>query len=135
MPWILFKARGKTLQSKIAPAWKLFGCGPPFVDSQAIRRLVRSGKYEFSKHAERERQADQITVAKFEEALTQSEIIEEYPDDPRGPSCLALGFAGRKPIHAVCAVKTDPDEVLIITVYDPSKRPEKWTEDYRGRKE
>ena len=105
------------------------------MDSQAIRRLVRSGKYEFSKHAERERQADQITVAEFEEALTQSEIIEEYPDDPRGPSCLALGFAGRKPIHAVCAVKTDPDEVLIITVYDPSKRAEKWTEDYRKRKE
>ena len=105
------------------------------MDNQTIRHLVRSGKYEFSKHAERERQADQITVTAFEEALTQCEIIEEYPDDPRGPSCLALGFAGRRAIHAVCAVKADPDEVLIITVYDPSKRPEKWTEDYRNRKE
>ncbi len=105
------------------------------MDSQAIRRLIRSGKYEFSKHAERERQADQITVTEFEEALTQGEIIEEYPDDPRGPSYLALGFAGRRPIHAVCAVKADPDEILIITVYDPSKRPAKWMEDYRSRKE
>ncbi|MBI2359045.1 MAG: DUF4258 domain-containing protein [Deltaproteobacteria bacterium] len=105
------------------------------MDSQIIRHLVRSGKYEFSKHAERERQADQITIMEFEEALIRCDMIEEYPDDPRGPSCLALGFAGRRPIHAVCAVKVDPDEVLIITVYDPSKRPEKWTEDYRGRKE
>lgn len=105
------------------------------MDSQTIRSLVRSGKYEFSKHAERERQADQITVMEFEEALIQCDIIEEYPDDPRGPSCLALGLSGRRPIHAVCAIKAGPDEVLIITVYDPSKRPEKWTEDYRSRKE
>ncbi len=63
------------------------------------------------------------------------EIIEEYPTDPRGPSCLTVGFSGRRPIHAVCALKSDPEEVLIITVYDPSKRPEKWTEDYRKRKE
>ncbi|MFQ5683962.1 MAG: DUF4258 domain-containing protein [Candidatus Binatia bacterium] len=105
------------------------------MDSQTIRHLVRSGKYEFSKHAERERQADQISVMELEEALTQCEIIEEYPDDPRGPSCLVFGFAARRPIHTVCAIKADPDEVLIITVYDPSKRSEKWTEDYRSRKE
>ena len=105
------------------------------MDSKAIRNLVRAGKYEFSKHAERERQADKITVVELEEALTQNEIIEEYGDDPRGPSCLVLGFSGNRPIHAVCALKTDPDEVLIITVYDPSKRPEKWTEGYRKRRE
>ena len=62
-------------------------------------------------------------------------MIEEYPNDPRGPSCLVLGFAGKRPIHSVCAVKTDPEEVLIVTVYDPSKRPEKWTADYRRRTE
>ena len=105
------------------------------MDNQTIRHLVRAGKYEFSKHAEREREADKITVIELEEALTRCEIIEEYPNDPRGPSCLALGFRGERPIHAVCAVKADPDEVLIITVYDPSRRPEKWTEDYRRRKE
>jgi hypothetical protein len=105
------------------------------VNGQTIRNLVREGKYEFSKHAEREREADKITVMELEEALNQCEIIEEYPDDPRGPSWLALGFSEKRPIHAVCAVKADPDEVLIITVYDPSKRPEKWTEDYRKRKE
>lgn len=105
------------------------------MDSQAIRDLVQGGRYEFSKHAERERQADKITVMELERALTQCEVIEEYPDDPRGPSCLVLGFFENRPIHAVCAVKADPGEVLIITVYDPSKRPEKWTENYRRRKE
>ena len=105
------------------------------MDSQIIQNFVRSGQYEFSKHAEREREADKITVMELEEALTQCEIIESYPEDPRGPSCLALGFSSNRPIHAVCAVKTEPDEVLIITVYDPSRRPEKWTADFRRRKE
>ena len=105
------------------------------MDDQRIRGLIRSGHYEFSKHAEREREADEITMAEFEEALAQCETIEEYPYDPRGPSLLALGFSGKRPIHAVCALKTDPSEVLIITVYDPSRRPEKWTENYRRRKE
>ena len=105
------------------------------MDAQTIQGLVGSEKYEFSKHAEREREADKITVEELEEALVNCETIEEYPDDPRGPSCLVLGFSGKRPIHAVCALKTDPDEVLIITIYDPSKRPEKWTADYRKRKE
>jgi len=105
------------------------------VDAQRIRDLVGAGKYEFSKHAEREREADQITVEELEEALSDCDMIEEYANDPRGPSCLVLGFAGKRPIHSVCAVKSDPDEVLIITVYDPSKRPEKWTADYRRRME
>jgi Domain of unknown function (DUF4258) len=105
------------------------------VDDQTIRELIRSGRYEFSKHAEREREADEITMAEFEEALVQCETIEDYPNDPRGPSSLVLGFCGNRPVHAVCALKTDPSEVLIITLYDPSRRPEKWTENYRRRKE
>ena len=105
------------------------------MDAQSIRDLVGAGEYEFSKHAEREREADQITVGELEEALSDCDMIEEYPNDPRGPSCLVLGFAGKRPIHSVCAVKTDPEEVLIVTVYDPSKRPEKWTADYRRRTE
>jgi hypothetical protein len=105
------------------------------VNAQTIRDLVRAGKYGFSKHAEREREADQITVEEFEEALARCDTIEDYPDDPRGASCLVLGFSYKRPIHAVCAVKSAPNEVLIITVYDPSKRPEKWTGDYRNRKD
>ena len=104
------------------------------MDIQSIRRLVSQGKYEFSKHAERERELDMIYVWEFEDALSDCEIIENYPDDPRGASCLVLGFCREKPVHAVCAIKTNPEELLLITVYDPSKRPEKWTKDYRKRR-
>jgi hypothetical protein len=102
--------------------------------AEKIRRLVSEGRYEFSKHAEREREADKITVGELEQALMRCEVIEDYPDDPRGPSSLVLGFAGERPVHAVCAVRDDPEELLLVTVYDPSKRSERWTDDYRGRR-
>jgi len=72
-----------------------------------------------------------IYVWELEDALNNCEIIENYHDDSRGASCLVLGFCGAKSVHAVCTIKTDPEELLLITVYDPSKRPEKWTEHYK----
>jgi len=57
-----------------------------------------------------------IYVREMEDALNICEIIENYPDDPRGKSCLVLGFSGEKPIHAVCTIKTDPEELLLITL-------------------
>jgi hypothetical protein len=96
--------------------------------------LVAEGKYTFSKHAEREREADMILVRELEEALRTCEIIEDYPDDPRGASCLVLGLADQRPLHAVCALKHDPEEMFLITVYDPTKRPEQWTDQYRRRR-
>ncbi|MBM4256043.1 MAG: DUF4258 domain-containing protein [Deltaproteobacteria bacterium] len=102
--------------------------------AETIRALIRAGKYEFSIHAEKERQADKITLEELEEALSSCKVIEDYPTDPRGASCLVLGFAGERPVHAVCAIKHDPEEVLFITIYDPSKRPEKWSDNYQRRR-
>jgi len=105
------------------------------VDVRTIRNLVGKGNYEFSIHAEKERQADRITVLELEVALANCDLVEDYPDDPRGPSCLVLGFFNDRPIHVVCAIKESPQEVLLITVYDPSKRPDKWTDRYRKRRD
>jgi hypothetical protein len=104
------------------------------LDQNKIRDLVFQGKYEFTKHAERERELDMISMGELENALRTCEIIEDYPDDPRGASCLVLGFWRSKHIHVVCTIKTDPEELLLITVYDPSKRPDKWTNNYRTRR-
>ncbi|PTL36645.1 hypothetical protein CLG94_02900 [Candidatus Methylomirabilis limnetica] len=104
------------------------------MDVGTIHRLVAEGRYEFSKHAEREREADMISTTELEEALKRCDIIENYPDDPRWPSCLVLGFSGQRPIHAVCSVKRDPEELFLITVYDPSKRPEHWMDRYKRRR-
>jgi Domain of unknown function (DUF4258) len=100
-----------------------------------IRRLARQGKYTFSIHAERERQADQLSTDELEKALGSCELVEDYPDDPRGASCLVVGFAAGRPVHAVCALKQFPEEVFLITVYDPSRRPETWVDNSHRRRE
>lgn len=60
------------------------------------------------------------------------ELVEDYPDDPRGHSCLFLGYGEEgRPVHVVCAPK---DEYLaIITAYLPD--PDEWTADWSSRKE
>lgn len=51
--------------------------------------------------------------------LLEAEILEDYPDDPRGPSALLLGYsADGRPLHAVCALDAN-GILLIITVYEP----------------
>lgn len=86
------------------------------VTTQDIRALVRRGRCTHSLHAERQRQEARITVAELETALVGGEIIEEDLNDPRGVSYLVLGFAGIRPIHAVCTVKDRPREVILLTV-------------------
>ena len=96
------------------------------VRSAAVRRIL------FLPHAIRQMsRADRmITAADVEAVLLRGEIIEEYPADVRGPSCLMLGSAiDGGPVHVVCAPK---DEYLaIITAYRPD--PAQWTADFRTR--
>ena len=107
------------------------------MDLKEIQRLIRGGKYEFSFHAQQERLEENLDIQEIEEAVvSQGEILEEYPDDPRGESCLVLGFARAHPIHVVLgwtARKRNDQKVLrVITVYSPTLP--KWTDPRtRGR--
>jgi hypothetical protein len=84
-----------------------------------IRTEVESQAYQISIHADDERIADGLTLLQVETALMHCEIIEAYPDDPRGESCLALGFVHGKAIHVVCG-KNRAGHMVLITVYIPS---------------
>lgn len=87
------------------------------MDLDWIRRQVISNNYEFSGHADDERQAERISIADVESALRRAEILEDYPTDPRDPSCLVLGYANTGyPIHIVCG-QTPTARLRIITVY------------------
>jgi hypothetical protein len=71
------------------------------VDRREIEQLVAQGRYEFSLHAQQERLADDLDVVEIEAALQHGEVLERYPTDPRGESCLVLGFSGAQAIHVV----------------------------------
>ena len=87
-----------------------------------IREKVQSGQYDLSAHAHRERQEEQITTAEIEKVLLKGSIIEEYPNDPRGESCLVGAKVAEKQLHVVCAKRND--RLLIVTEYRP--KPPIW---------
>jgi len=93
------------------------------IDVEWIKEKAKKNEFELSGHAHKERQEETINTWEIQEALVRCEILESYPKDPRGPSCLVLGYAEQRPIHAVCG-KGKNDWLLIITVYIP--RPPKW---------
>ena len=89
--------------------------------------MVKNRQYEFSKHAVDQSIIRDISVAEVEDAIaSRNEVIEDYPDDKYGPSCLILGFtdAGR-PLHIQCSYPSRP-LIKIITLYQPD--PELWIE-------
>ena len=102
------------------------------MDVEIIRRAVASERYEISQHAERERRHDGLTLADLENAIRTGEIIEAYPDDPRGASCLVFGWAhDGRPVHVVVGFLAH-GWVRIITVYVPD--PARWESDWKTRK-
>lgn len=96
-----------------------------------IRERVERGCYVISfTHTEKLRER-KIGAEDIEEAIRNAVIIEDYPDDPRGPSCLILGRSGRRTLHVVCG-RLEEEQILIITVYEPD--PAEWESDWRTRR-
>jgi len=71
-----------------------------------------------------------ISADEIRDAVLYGEIIEEYPEDQRGESCLVFQSEENRIIHVVCAPK--PEYLAIITVYVPS--PDQWSSDFKVRR-
>ena len=91
-----------------------------------IRRRIARGDFEFSQHAADQAILRHISVQELREVIAGGEVIEVYPDDKYGPSCLIFGMTkvGR-PIHVQCSDPNRPT-VKIVTVYEPD--PALWIE-------
>jgi len=98
---------------------------------QIAKEKAKTGKIELSDHAADEAFDEAITVKDIRQALShnkKTQVLEPYPDDPRGPSCLFVGPAedGRW-IHVV-AGGFARERLIIITVYRPE--PPKWKDPF-----
>lgn len=98
---------------------------------EQIRAKVEHGQFEYSQHALDQSIRRRIDVSDLREAMSASELVEDYPDAKYGPSCLLLGFtvAGR-PLHVHCS-HASRELVKIITLYEPS--PAVWL-DFKHRR-
>jgi hypothetical protein len=76
---------------------------------EGIRAKFARDEFEFSKHATDQSLLREISVQEIREAVNVGEIIEDYPDDKYGPSCLILGFTqANRPVHVQCGFQCAP---------------------------
>jgi hypothetical protein len=95
-------------------------------------RAAAGSKLLFLPHAVRQmtRPDRMITTREVRAAIETGELIEDYPKDARGHSCLFLGGGiGDRAVHVVCSPKAD--FLAIITAYLPD--PSEWSADFRTR--
>lgn len=72
-----------------------------------------------------------ITPRDVRQVIEHGQIIEDYPEDVRGHSCLLVGFPEPdRPIHVCCAPKEG--FLAVITAYLPAN--DQWTDDFTKRK-
>lgn len=72
-----------------------------------------------------------ISADEVREVVFKGEIIEDYPKDKRGHSCLMFSWTLQKrPLHIVCS----PKEAYlgVITAYLPGL--DKWEENFKTRR-
>lgn len=100
------------------------------MDIKPIQEVAQANALLFTDHAVRQMAKRSIMDTEAREALLSGQIIEEYPDDKYGPSCLIFGRteAGR-PLHIQCSL---PPQVRVITTYEPD--PDEWEDDLIRRK-
>ena len=81
-----------------------------FIDILQQVREKANKKLLFLPHAIRQmsRPDRMISTMEVENIAKTGEVIEDYPNDSRGHSCLILGFGeNKRPIHVVCAPKNE----------------------------
>jgi hypothetical protein len=106
-------------------------------DGKVLLDLIRKRADQrilFSQHAvaQMSRPERMITPIEIRKVISTGEIIEDYPQDPRGHSCLLLGGGdGDRAIHLVCSPKDD--FLAVITAYLPTE--EQWRGGFRVRKQ
>ncbi len=89
-----------------------------------IKAELQAGSFSFTLHAFERAVERNISEREIREAGAGALVIESYPDDKYGPSCLLLGFtrAGR-PLHLQVSVVETPD-LRVVTIYEPN--PDEW---------
>ncbi len=105
----------------------------PDADMLTLVREVAAKRILFLPHAlnQMNHPDRMISTTEVRNTVFQGDVIEEYPEDVRGYSCLLLGEGSdERPIHVVCAPKTD--YLAIITAYLPD--PTRWKAGWRTRK-
>jgi hypothetical protein len=98
-----------------------------------IRHLAEIGEIRISEHGYDELAEDGIMASDVVRGLMDANVVEEYPEYPKGP-CLLVRQKDEngQMIHAVWGIpagSTSP--AVLITAYRPD--PKRWSDDFLRR--
>ncbi|WP_292768848.1 DUF4258 domain-containing protein [Nostoc sp. NOS(2021)] len=97
-----------------------------------IRRKIADDQFEFSKHAVDQSILRGIHLQEIKQAIANGQVIEDYPDDKYGPTCLISGLTqANRPLHVQCSYPSR-SLIKIITVYEPNSNL--WNNDFTRRR-
>lgn len=101
---------------------------------EQIKVLASRSEIRISDHGYDELAADGILAREVVAGLTSAEVLEDYPDFPKGPCVLVLEQdRNGLPIHAVWGIpRGAATPAVLVTAYRPSG--ERWTADFKRRR-
>jgi hypothetical protein len=99
-----------------------------------IQQLVASGQVRISEHGYDELANDNLTAREVVSGVGKAQLIEDYPDFPKGASILLLHYDQQnRPIHSVWGIpKGHQKPAVLITAYRPD--PAYWNSTFNKRK-
>jgi hypothetical protein len=105
------------------------------MDLQGLQQDVANDRRLVGGHALREANNEGLNLDDVWSAIVSNgEIIEDYPTDARGPSCLLLCWIGSLPVHAVVAWSLTKTYAFLITIYCPDRDTKwQWLQGFRVR--
>lgn len=99
------------------------------IDYEVLKQAFRDKTYIMTAHGSDRAAKRGIRSTDLEHAIISGKVIEDYPDDKYGPSCLILGYTdAKRPLHIQVSY---PPHVKVITVYEPSR--DEWDDDLKTR--
>jgi hypothetical protein len=98
-----------------------------------VKGLIAAGQIRISEHGYDELADDKLTARELVSGARDAELLEEYPDYPKGPSVLFLQRDSEgSPVHAVWGVpKGHSGPAVLVTAYRP--HPDRWDTACRRR--
>ena len=97
---------------------------------ERIKKQVEAENYRFTIHGLERCVERYISPNEVKYAMLSGEVIEDYPKDKYGPSCLIYGVTKEgRILHVQCSI----DPVWVITAYDPTLNPDEWEADFKRR--
>jgi len=98
-----------------------------------IVALVESGQLKISEHGYDELSDDNIRLQDLLDTIKDSDVIEEYPNYPKGKCIILTQDRNRKPVHSLWGVPKGFDlPAVLITAYRPDQK--RWDRSNKKRR-